>query len=566
LFYSMSLNFMPTEFAPLVSPALSSRETGFSATANAMKSAGERKNFSSVLRTIREDSAKDQAKQADNSQLKSASGADRRDDCTSRCEGSDSKKQDSTTEVYVTSGEPVQDSRKGDAADTASKPEASLETTSVATTSLNAASQGLLAGLIPSQDQHGEATEPMGVESIGPDDASLVATEQYGADASASMPMLMTALAAASVTTTVPEHRASPKPEETAKTLGQDMKQVLSTPLLPEKTPIHAPVPDDPEVAVTLDRERSTKAELRTEAHPIVSQQEPSQPIQQTASIPLQGAVLVEQGLSQKNGENQWLAADSNQTVSELQAERSAPAIPQATHPAPTHHDETDSKATSAVPHSWHTFTESGSQSDMQWTGQQNREQTHEELSTSQHQALPTVQSNSIAGSFNDVLTVGAGVNAVARPGEPSSAPVIAPAHAMGAMHETPESPLPAMTRSVVFQVAQPDLGQINIRVAMAANEMVHTYLSSDRPEVGQFLLNGQDRLQAAFQANGLDMGQFRVDIDRQHGGRWSEQGYPQEQRQGWSQSGSGSERGSRFVEPEDNRDARAYGTLNLVA
>lgn len=71
-----------------------------------------------------------------------------------------------------------------------------------------------------------------------------------------------------------------------------------------------------------------------------------------------------------------------------------------------------------------------------------------------------------------------------------------------------------------MFDVAQADLGHVNIRVAMM-NDVVHTHLSADRPEVGQFLINGQDRLQAAFQANGLDMGQFRVQVDRE----WTSQG-----------------------------------------
>lgn len=119
-------------------------------------------------------------------------------------------------------------------------------------------------------------------------------------------------------------------------------------------------------------------------------------------------------------------------------------------------------------------------------------------------------------------------------------------------------------TRSVVFEVAQPDLGRINVRVAMA-NELVHTHLSSDRAEVGQFLINGQERLQAALQANGLDMGQFRVDIDRQNAGRSFQQGQPQEQGRTWNH-GLPQPEGDHASEPHDGRRSRPQGMLNLVA
>jgi flagellar hook-length control protein FliK len=130
--------------------------------------------------------------------------------------------------------------------------------------------------------------------------------------------------------------------------------------------------------------------------------------------------------------------------------------------------------------------------------------------------------------------------------------------------HDTAEKSVHVMARSVVLDLSRPDLGHVNIRVAMT-NDVVQTHLSADRPEVGQFLINGQDRLQAAFQANGLDMGQFRVDIDRQSAGRSFQQGQFQEQGQAWSQ-------GSHGVEHEQGHGMRdeprgsLHGLLNLVA
>ncbi|MBX3329432.1 MAG: flagellar hook-length control protein FliK [Nitrospira sp.] len=131
--------------------------------------------------------------------------------------------------------------------------------------------------------------------------------------------------------------------------------------------------------------------------------------------------------------------------------------------------------------------------------------------------------------------------------------------------HDTAEQPVRLMTRSVVLDLARPDLGHVNIRVAMT-NDVVHTHLLADRPEVGQFLINGQDRLQAAFQANGLDMGQFRVDIDRQGAGRSFQQGQFQEQGQAWNQGSHGMEHEHGHRDRQDEPHVSLHGLLNLVA
>ena len=121
------------------------------------------------------------------------------------------------------------------------------------------------------------------------------------------------------------------------------------------------------------------------------------------------------------------------------------------------------------------------------------------------------------------------------------------------------------MSRSVVFEIAEPDLGRINIRVAMT-NELVHTHLSSDRSDVGQFLFNGQDRLQSALQSNGLEMGQFRVDIDRQSAGRSFQQGPPQDQSHMWQQASNGSSHESGGFERHEAVGLSYAGRLNVVA
>jgi hypothetical protein len=89
--------------------------------------------------------------------------------------------------------------------------------------------------------------------------------------------------------------------------------------------------------------------------------------------------------------------------------------------------------------------------------------------------------------------------------------------------------------------------------------------LSADRLEVGQVFVNGQDRLQAALQANGLDMGQFRVDIDRQSAGRSFQQDSSQEQGHTGNQRSHDMKWGQSSDRQDDPRTSR-HGLLNVVA
>ena len=118
--------------------------------------------------------------------------------------------------------------------------------------------------------------------------------------------------------------------------------------------------------------------------------------------------------------------------------------------------------------------------------------------------------------------------------------------------------------QSVLLEVAQPDLGRVNIRMAVN-QDLVHTYITSDRSEIGQFLANGQDKLQTAFQNAGLDMGQFRVDIDRQSAGRSFQQQTPQGQNHSYLPYREGGSQG-HGNEPAFAGSSHRSGMLNLVA
>ena len=49
------------------------------------------------------------------------------------------------------------------------------------------------------------------------------------------------------------------------------------------------------------------------------------------------------------------------------------------------------------------------------------------------------------------------------------------------------DGPGPVLSRSVAFEVSRPDLGHVNVRVAIR-NDLVHAHLSSDRLDVAQYL------------------------------------------------------------------------------
>ncbi|MDF0675035.1 MAG: flagellar hook-length control protein FliK [Nitrospira sp.] len=177
----------------------------------------------------------------------------------------------------------------------------------------------------------------------------------------------------------------------------------------------------------------------------------------------------------------------------------------------------------------------------------------------------PAVGEHQVTGGQSTAATmVGAHGGVGSNPPPPPTASFVS--HAQPAMpsNDPGDKSAHVMARSVVFNVAQPDLGHLSIRVAMT-NDVVHTHLSADRPEVGQFLINGQDRLQAAFQANGLDMGQFRVDIDRQSAGRSFHHGPSQEQGQTWDQGSQGMKWG-QSPDRQDEPRVPLHGLLNLVA
>lgn len=168
------------------------------------------------------------------------------------------------------------------------------------------------------------------------------------------------------------------------------------------------------------------------------------------------------------------------------------------------------------------------------------------------------------SGQPTEAIMAGAHRDVASGPMHALAPPFVSHAHPAMPIYDPDQQSVRFMTRSVVFDLTQHDLGHVNIRVAMM-NDVVHTHVLTDRPEVGQFLINGQDRLQAAFQANGLDMGQFRVDIDRQSAGRSFHHGPSQEQGQSWNQ-GSPEMNWGQGQDRQHEPRPPLHGLLNVVA
>jgi len=232
--------------------------------------------------------------------------------------------------------------------------------------------------------------------------------------------------------------------------------------------------------------------------------------------------------------------------------------------PALLQTDASETKPLSGMSSDHQTIANGAFQSGLDWSEQGSREHTGKESPSPYHMIAAPTSTGFASATAGEGGTAGTAALSMSRPVESSTVSSPAPVPPVPVSRDAGDSPLSATARSVVFEVAETELGRINIRVALA-NEVVHTYLSSDRAEVGQFLINGQERLQTALQANGLEMGQFRVDIDRQNAGRSFQQGPSQDQGRGWHH-GSPQRDEVQVFEARDSRRSWSQGRLNLVA
>ncbi|MFN3680426.1 MAG: flagellar hook-length control protein FliK [Nitrospira sp.] len=119
--------------------------------------------------------------------------------------------------------------------------------------------------------------------------------------------------------------------------------------------------------------------------------------------------------------------------------------------------------------------------------------------------------------------------------------------------------------RAVAFEVAEPELGHVTVRVAVK-NELVHAHVLSDRPEVAAYLATGYDRLQLALQASGLAMGDFSVDVDRHGSNQSFDQNASPEQRWSWQPEQQTPEALRDQADWSRRPDSLHAGLLNVIA
>jgi flagellar hook-length control protein FliK len=241
-----------------------------------------------------------------------------------------------------------------------------------------------------------------------------------------------------------------------------------------------------------------------------------------------------------------------------------APERPVAKQDAPEHKEEVAPRHMSVTPQAWQDSTNQDRESGMEWSGRDHRER----FPADQISARPVMAEGPTPTAPSNPALVVNGVDQRAFSSAPS---VKMPTDVHPTATVPPVQPTDWMpgssasqTKSMVLELSQADLGRVNIRVAVN-QDVVHTHFSSDRNDMGQYLQNGQDKLQSALQMSGLDLGRFQVDIDRQSAGRSFQQSASQGQSSNHSrqEESQNSGRGREELTPDAGP---RRGMLNLVA
>ncbi len=231
---------------------------------------------------------------------------------------------------------------------------------------------------------------------------------------------------------------------------------------------------------------------------------------------------------------------------------------------APEPNEDVASRRLAVPSTGWQEPTQQDDERGMEWSGRDHRERHAADQAMAQS-AMPEVSAPATP-SHSSLMTNGMDHRTF------SSAPSVKlPADTQSATPTLPVQPTDWMpgpstnqTKSMMLELSQADLGQVNIRVAVN-QDTVHTHFVSERNELGQYLVNGQERLQSALNASGLDLGRFQVDIERQSAGRSFQEPTSQEQSHGHAPQGEGRDSGPGREEAARDTAPRR-GMLNLVA
>jgi len=226
--------------------------------------------------------------------------------------------------------------------------------------------------------------------------------------------------------------------------------------------------------------------------------------------------------------------------------------------------EEAPPRQLSATPIAWQEPTSQGGESDMEQFGHDHRERpsadqvgTPAAMPEAPSPATPTNSTMAHHGMDHRAFSSAASAKLSADTEPTVATPPVQSTDWMPGSSAT-------QTKSMILELSQADLGRVNIRVAVN-QDTVHTHFTSERSELGQYLMNGQDRLQSALTASGLDLGRFQVDIDRQSAGRSFQQPTSQEQSQGHTSQRESQHAGQGREEVMRDSTPRR-GMLNLVA
>ncbi|MCC6141098.1 MAG: flagellar hook-length control protein FliK [Nitrospira sp.] len=466
-----------------------------------------------------------------------------------------SSEEPSPATTAPTSSSATKDSQGSDKAEDASRPESA--STSAAPT-IDAASQSVLLALITQPIVKPDTQAPTPALSDESTNSAMESALPVVTMAETSLPVAAapttvpqtdsqetTAASAATVAAVQSDAVPASAVDKTTQTMvSPDNKTTLNDGAQVTSEELGTPQPKQPAAPLAREEQPHAAEHLAAKNETIVVAQE--QRAHAREDFKAVNALAAEQ--TQRPEGNQPVALERPVQAQEIQGpkEEAAPRQPAVT------------------PAAWQEPPSQDAESGMEWSGRDQRERA------STDQVMPqaaTPEAAAPAPASNPALAPH-GVDHRAFSSAPSAK---LSADAPAAATTPPVQPTDWMpgtsanqTKSMMLELSQADLGRVNIRVAVN-QDTVHTHFASERNELGQYLVNGQDRLQSALQASGLDLGRFQVDIDRQSAGRSFQDPASREQSQGHASQGE-RQHGGQGREEAMRETAPRRGMLNLVA
>ena len=134
----------------------------------------------------------------------------------------------------------------------------------------------------------------------------------------------------------------------------------------------------------------------------------------------------------------------------------------------------------------------------------------------------------------------------------------------LGEAHSATMTLTPGMVQTVHLELPSHDSGPLSVRISMT-DQTVHTQFTTDRSDLGQFLLTRQDQLQQDLTKSGLELGQFQVHIDHHR-----QQEAPPESQSRWQGEARGDnhprDQAEQQGQDKERQHARSTQALSVFA